>query len=95
VKAVTTILYKPFGILFGILGGLVAKRIFDWLWSKVDDEEPPEANTEQVIWPKLLAAAALQGMVFKIVRAFVDRGTAKSFAYVTGVWPGERKPDTA
>lgn len=95
VKAITTIIYKPFGITLGILSGLFAKRIFEWIWSKVDEEDPPEANTEEVSWPKLLAAAAMQGIVFKVVRAFVDRATAKSFAYFTGIWPGERKPDVA
>jgi hypothetical protein len=95
VKAIVTIIYKPIGIIAGILAGLLSKKIFDFLWSKVDEEEPPKPNTQWADWPKLLGAAALQGMVFKVVRAIVDRETAKAFHYLTGVWPGEKAPDRA
>ena len=92
-KAIVTILYKPFGITAGILAGLLSSRIFNFLWSRIDDEDPPKANTEVAPIGKVLAAAALQGMVFKVVRAAVDRQMAQGTRYITGVWPGERKPD--
>ena len=95
VKAITTILYKPIGIVMGILAGFLGKKIFDFVWGKIDEEEPPKPNTEWVTWGKLLSAAALQGMIFKVVRAAVDRETAKGFHYITGVWPGEKTPDEA
>ena len=38
------LIYKPFGIILGILGGLLGKRLFDFVWTKIDDEEPPEAD---------------------------------------------------
>ena len=41
----------------------------------------------------MLAAAALQGMIFKTVRAAVDRSTAKTFYNLTGAWPGEERPE--
>ena len=92
-KAIVTILYKPIGIIVGILAGLLSSRIFNFLWSRIDDEDPPKANTEVAPMGKVLAAAALQGMVFKTVRASVDRKMAQGTRYLTGVWPGERKPD--
>ena len=92
-KALVTIIYKPIGIVAGILAGLVGKRIFKFLWGKVDEEDPPKANTEAATWGKILAAAAMQGMIFKVVRAAVDRQTAKGFRFLTGFWPGERAPD--
>ena len=92
-KAIVTILYKPIGIVAGILAGLLSSRIFNFLWSRIDDEDPPKANTQMAPMPKVLAAAALQGMVFKMVRAGVDRKLAQGTHYMTGVWPGERKPD--
>ena len=95
VKALVTIIYKPIGIIAGIVAGLLSKKIFNFLWSKVDEEEPPKPNTQWADWTKLLGAAALQGMVFKVVRAIVDRETAKGFHYLTGVWPGEKTPDQA
>ena len=92
-KAIVTILYKPFGIIAGILAGLISARVFNFIWGKIDEEEAPKPNTEWATWGKILSAAALQGMVFKIVRAAVDRKLAQGTRYLTGVWPGERKPD--
>ncbi len=92
-KAIVTIIYKPIGIIAGILAGLVSKRIFALIWGKIDEEEAPKPNTEWATWGKILSAAALQGMVFKVVRALVDRKMAEGTRYLTGVWPGERAPD--
>jgi Protein of unknown function (DUF4235) len=89
------LLYKPFGILAGIVGGLLARRLFTVLWGTIDDEEPPEATTEQASWPRVLSAAAVQGATFSVTRALVNRAGAKGFAHLTGVWPGERRPDRA
>lgn len=87
------LIYKPFGILLGILAGLAGKRLFNFAWSRIDDEDPPKATTEVAPWSKVLAAAALQGVIFRVTRVLVDRYGAKGFAYLTGVWPGERRPD--
>ena len=87
------LIYKPFGLVLGILGGLLGKKLFDFVWTKLDDEEPPEATTRDVAWPRLLAAAALQGVIFRTVRFAVDRYGAIGWHYLTGVWPGEEKPD--
>jgi len=95
VKALTTIIYKPIGLIFGILSGIIANKIFNFIWSKIDEEEPPDANTEEIVWPKLIAAVALQGVVWRVTRTLADRWIAKSFAYLTGIWPGERRPERA
>ena len=92
-KAIVTILYKPIGIIAGILAGLFSARVFKFIWGKIDEEEAPKPNTEAASWAKILSAAALQGMVFKLVRALVDRKMAEGTRYLTGVWPGERRPD--
>ena len=87
------LIYKPFGIVLGILAGLLSKKLFDAVWGIFDNEEPPKPTTLQTTWPKVIAAAAVQGVTFKVTRAAVDRAGAKGFAAVTGVWPGEKKPD--
>ena len=89
------LLYKPFGLLAGILSGLLARRLFTVLWGVVDEHEPPEAKTERASWPRVLAAAAIQGVTFSVTRAAVDRAGARTFAHLFGVWPGERDPDRA
>jgi len=87
------LLYKPFGIILGIVAGLIGRRLFDAVWAKIDDSEPPEATTEEAPWAKVLLAAALQGAIFGAVRSAVNRSGAKGYAHLTGVWPGERRPD--
>lgn len=87
------LIYKPFGLVIGILAGLLGRRIFDFAWEKLDDEDPPKGTTQEATWPKVIAAAALQGVIFKTVRVVVDRYAAMGWSYLTGVWPGEKRPD--
>ena len=86
-------LYKPIGLVLGILSGLVGKKIFDFVWTKIDDEDPPKGTTRDARWIKILGAAALQGMIFKSTRVVVDRYGAFGWNYLTGAWPGEKRPD--
>jgi hypothetical protein len=83
------LIYKPFGVVMGILAGLLAKRLFGAVWGIFDEEEPPEPTTKEASWPKVLAAAAVQGMTFRVTRAAVDRVGAEGFEYLTGLWPGD------
>jgi Protein of unknown function (DUF4235) len=87
------LLYKPFGLIAGLLAGFVGKKAFDFAWSKIDDEEPPKGTTEQAPWAKIIGAAALQGVIFKTTRVVVDRYAATGWRYITGSWPGEKRPD--
>lgn len=89
------LLYKPFGIVAGIVGGLLARRLFGVVWGAIDDEEPPQAKTERASWPRVLLAAAIQGATFSATRAAVDRAGARAFQHLFGAWPGEREPDEA
>lgn len=84
------LIYKPFGLTIGLLSGLVASKIFSAVWGIFDQEEPPKPTTLETSWAKVLGAAAVQGLVFKLTRAVVDRSTAKGFAFLTGSWPGPR-----
>ena len=87
------LLYKPFAIVLGVMAGMVARQLFSFIWSKIDDQDPPKPNTEEAEWHKVLAASAIQGATFAATKAAVERAGAKSFNHLTGVWPGERRPD--
>ena len=87
------LIYKPIGLFLGIIAGLLGKRIFNFAWTKLDDEDPPKGTTEFAPWPKIVGAAALQGVIFKVTRVVVDRYGAIGWSYLTGVWPGEKRPD--
>lgn len=88
-----SLLYKPFAIVAGIIGGRLARRAFTAVWGAIDDEKPPKAMMEQASLPRILGAAAIQGATFAAVRALVDRAGARTFHHLLGVWPGERDPD--
>jgi hypothetical protein len=84
------ILYKPFGLILGLLAGLLSQKLFNAVWGMFDKEEPPEPTTQEAAWAKVIAAAAVQGVTFRVTRAAVDRVGAQGFHYFTGIWPGDR-----
>ena len=87
------LLFIPFSVIRGLLAGQIAKKIFDAIWGLFDDEEPPEATTQETTWGRLIAVAAVQGVIFRITRFVVDRYGAIGWSYLTGTWPGEKEPE--
>jgi hypothetical protein len=87
---VAKIIYRPLGIVFSIVGGLLAGTLFKQIWKVVSkEEEAPKARESEYGWREVLPAAALEGAIFGLVKAAVDRGGAKGFQKLTGVWPGD------
>jgi Protein of unknown function (DUF4235) len=87
------ILFIPVSIVSGVIAGLVGRRLFDFAWARVSDEEPPEPEHRDVSWPKLLVALALEGAIFRATRGIVERGSRVGFLRLTGAWPGEEEPE--
>ena len=83
------LLYKPLGLLFSVLGGLLAASLFKQFWRLLAREsEAPAAKDQDRTWREVIAAAAIQGAVFGGVKALIDRAGATGFERVTGTWPG-------
>ncbi|MGN6607499.1 MAG: DUF4235 domain-containing protein [Jatrophihabitans sp.] len=88
-------LYKPFGLLASVLGGLLASALFGRLWKAITgDDEKPKPTDHDRSWGEVLTAAALQGAVYGGVKALLDRAGAAGFARATGAWPGEETTGT-
>jgi len=86
----TKVLYKPMGMLVSVLGGLLAGAIFKQVWKVAfKEDDAPKATDADRSWREILMAATLQGAIFGLVKAAVDRGTAEGTRKVTGVWPGD------
>jgi hypothetical protein len=82
------IAYKPAGILLGVAAGAIAGFAFKEVWKAVSgDDDAPNAIDEDRGWGEILAAAALQGAIFALVKAAVDRGGATGVRKLTGQWP--------
>jgi hypothetical protein len=85
---VNKLAYKPVGMLLGIGAGALAGAIFKQVWkAAAGDEDAPNATDEDRGWGEILAAAALQGAIFAVVKAAVDRGGAAGVRKFTGSWP--------
>jgi hypothetical protein len=89
------ILFIPVSVGGGLLAGLLAKKTFDLAWGLVDDQEPPEPEHRQASWPKLIAALALEGAIFRAMRGVTDHASRQGFYGATGTWPGEEEPEEA
>ena len=87
------ILFIPVSVVGGLIAGMAGKRIFNFAWGLIDEEEAPTAKHRDVRWSKLILAAALQGAIFRATKTVVDRNTRQAFAGLTGTWPGEVQPD--
>jgi hypothetical protein len=87
------LLFAPMGIVAGLLAGLVAQKGFERLWAAFDEEEPPEPAQRSASYPKLVAALAVEGAVFRVTKGVVDHGARGAFARMTGTWPGEKSPE--
>lgn len=83
------LLFAPIGVLAGLAAGFAAQKGFDRLWAVFDEEEAPEPEDREVSYPKLLAALAVEGAIFRLVKGMTDRGARLGFASLTGSWPGE------
>ena len=87
-KKVSKLAYKPVGLLFGIAGGALAGLAFKEIWKLASgDDDAPNATDEDRGWGEILAAAALQGAIFALVKAAVDRSGAAGVRKLTGQWP--------
>ncbi|MFI7075516.1 DUF4235 domain-containing protein [Micromonospora sediminicola] len=81
--------YKPVGLLLGAGAGLVAGVVFKQVWRIAGhDDEAPHATDEDRGWVEVLTAAALQGAIFALVKAAVERAGAAGVRKATGQWPG-------
>jgi hypothetical protein len=87
------VIFVPLGIIGGLLAGQISKKVFDFIWSRISDEEAPEPDQLELSWPPLLAALAIEGALFRLAKGLVDRGTRKGYQRLTGSWPGEERPD--
>ncbi len=82
---IVTMAYKPLGLVFSVLGGLLASFVFGQVWKRLSGEdEAPDATSEDYGTREVLAAAALHGAVFGLVKAAVDRAGMKGVRRLVG-----------
>lgn len=88
-----SLLFKPLGIVSGLLAGIIARKTFEKSWAAFDEQGPPDSEHRGVSIPKLVVALALEGAIFALVRGLVDHAARRAFARYTGAWPGEERAE--
>lgn len=78
-KMTAKALYKPLSLATGVLGGILAGAAFRQIWKRVGDDNAPDPKDLARSNREVLVAAALQGAVFAVVKAAVDRAGAKGY----------------
>ena len=66
--------------MFGIVGGLVAGKVFGIIWKRISNEpETPAPLSEDYSTREVLIAATIQGAVFGLIATVVDRYGSKGY----------------
>jgi hypothetical protein len=90
VSAPVKLAYRPFGLALSVAGGLLAGTIVKQLWRRLSDkDDAPDPLQAEYDWREVLISAAVQGAIFAVIKAAVDRGGARTFQRLTGEWPGD------
>jgi Protein of unknown function (DUF4235) len=96
VIVIIKLVYKPVGLLVSVFGGMLAGMVFKQVWKlAAREEDAPKATDAERSWMEVLAAAALQGAIYAVVKAALDRGAAQGIQRLTGFWPGKTPPPAA
>jgi ABC-type uncharacterized transport system permease subunit len=90
VSTVAKIAYRPIGLAGSMLAGAAAGAVVKQIWKRAADaDDAPGALESEYSLRTVLLGAALQGLVFAVIKAAVDRGGARLFERATGAWPGD------
>jgi hypothetical protein len=82
--------YRPLGLVASLGAAALAGRLVKVLWRRARHQEDlPTPLQSEYSLGEVVAAAALQAVVFGVVQALIDRLGARAFEHVTGEWPGD------
>ena len=82
--------YEPVDLAVGLVASVLASLIFRRAWSLFEHgDDAPRPTDRERGWREILLAAGLQGTIFALIKAVIDRGAAEGTHKLTGTWPGD------
>ena len=85
------LLYKPFGLIAGMVSARIGRAVFRAIWSRIDAADPPAPNVRDTPLRKVVAAQAIEAATMAASAAAVQRASMQTFHHLTGIWPGQPK----
>jgi hypothetical protein len=85
--------FLPISMGSGLLAGLIGKKLFGVIWGVIDEQDPPKPEHRNVNYGKLVAALAVEGALFALLRGIIDHGSRQAYARMAGEWPGQEEPE--
>jgi hypothetical protein len=90
------LLFKPFGLIVGLIASRLATGIFDRVWKQVGGGAGvPDPDVREDPGGRAVVAAALQAGIFAGTAAAASRYGMHVFEHLTGRWPGDHREDDA
>lgn len=87
------LLFKPFGMVAGLVASRAATAIFDQVWQRVDGGDLPDPDVREDAAGRAIAASMIQAAIFAGTSAAVSRYGMHVFEHTFGTWPGEHRED--
>jgi hypothetical protein len=84
-SATSKALYLPLSVATSVTGGLLAGAVFSQVWKRFSDQDPapPDPKDLSSSARSAVIGAGLQGLIFGVVKAVVDRAGARGYQAVT------------
>ncbi len=81
-------MYKVTDLAAGLIGSVIATKIFNKIWSAaVHDSPPSSTELNRSMLRDVLPGAVVHGVILGVTRAILQRGNAKTFSQA-GDQPG-------
>jgi hypothetical protein len=89
------LLFRPMGVLVGLMAGMIARSTARAIWAAFDDREAPGPDQRDATYVRLVPWLLLEGALFRVVKGVADHGSRRGFERLTGRWPGEEEAEPA
>jgi hypothetical protein len=92
-SAAMGLLFKPFGLVAGLIASRLSSTIFDRVWRSTEGQPLPDPDVREDPAGRAIAAAALQAGIFAATSAAANRYGMHVFEHLFGRWPGKSRAD--